>query len=65
MDLVQIDPAWFVTEVYIEVEPWTCDPAVLETDGIADTLSPALSLQDYPDERVSQAIDEMIEEYRR
>jgi len=48
------------SEDAIEMEMWVYDPALFAVDGICDPFSLFLSLRDEQDERVLQAIDEMM-----
>ncbi|HEX7944141.1 MAG TPA: hypothetical protein VF495_05710, partial [Phenylobacterium sp.] len=45
-----------------EIETWAYDPAALSDDLKVDRLSLHLSLRDHPDERVSQAADDILEQ---
>lgn len=47
-------------EKQVRVEIWRYDPHILGKNGIVDPLSLAVSLQDVSDERVEQAVDEML-----
>ena len=44
----------------VRVEIWQYDPRILGKNGIADPLSLALSLQENHDERVEQAVEELL-----
>ena len=44
----------------VRVEIWQYDPGILGKNGIADPLSLALSLQENHDERVEQAVEELL-----
>lgn len=44
----------------VRVELWQYDPKILGKDGIVDPLSLAISLQENREERVEQAVDEML-----
>jgi hypothetical protein len=49
------------SDAQLEVEVWRYDPALLsEKKGIVDVLSLAVSLQTSDDERVAQAVEEML-----
>ncbi len=43
------------------VELWKYDPTILSRDGVIDPLSLAMSMKDSADERVEEAIDELLE----
>ena len=51
-----IDP-----EKQIRVELWEYDPRQFSKDGMADTLSLALSLKDHKDERIEEAVESLLE----
>lgn len=44
-----------------QVEIWKYDPAVLSKDNVVDPLSLIMSLQENPDERTEEAIEELLE----
>ena len=48
--------------VKAEVELWKYDPQILGNNGAVDTLSLAMSLVSRTDERVEEALDDMMEE---
>lgn len=45
-----------------EIETWAYNPAALSNGSSVDRLSLHLSLRDHPDERVSQAADDLLEQ---
>jgi len=47
-------------EKQVRVEIWQYDPHILGKNGIVDPLSLAMSLREVSDERVEQAVDEML-----
>jgi len=49
----------------IRLEIWKYTPQLLAEDGMVDTLSLALSLMDEVDERVEEALDEMLNTFWR
>ncbi len=64
MELNQIDPAWAMPGTCAELEIWNYDLDILAQDGCVNALSLALSLKCNQDERVQQAVEEMMEEYQ-
>lgn len=48
----------------VEIQIWKYNPAILTDTNLVDKLSLALSYCDDKDERISQEIDEILEEYR-
>lgn len=59
----EIDPAWSSRRDYIQLELWKYDPKPLVQASSVDVISLALSLQGNQDERVEQAVEEMMEGY--
>ncbi|MCD7821646.1 MAG: MarR family transcriptional regulator [Clostridiales bacterium] len=59
-----VDPNWTDMEQCIELELWHYDPRLLCGDGAVSTLALALMYQDSEDERIQQATEKMMEEYR-
>jgi hypothetical protein len=47
----------------VEIEVWSYDPRVLLDGPTVDRLSLFLSLRDDPDERVQQALQEMMRSF--
>jgi hypothetical protein len=47
----------------VQVELWTYRPEMLAKNGIVDQLSLYLSLREDPDERVSDALETMLEKF--
>lgn len=60
----EVDPAWTWAREFIALEIWKYDPKPLASQGAVDVLSLALSLRDVKDERVEQAVEEMLEGYK-
>lgn len=60
----EIDPAWSCRQDYIQLEIWKYDPKPLAVYHEVDVISLALSLQGIKDERVEQAVEEMMEGYK-
>lgn len=60
----EIDPAWSNRQDYIQLELWKYDPKPLAVCHGVDVISLALSLQNNKDERVEQAVEEMMEGYK-
>ncbi len=60
----EIDPAWSNGQDYIQLELWKYDPQVLADSAGVDVISLSLSLQENRDERVEQAVEEMMEGYQ-
>ncbi len=63
-NLVQIDPAWEMANDYMQLEVWAYEPELFALNGRVDPVSLYALLKDVTDERVEEAIDEMMEEYR-
>ena len=51
-----VDPA-----EQVRLELWAYDPKIFSKDSIVDNLSLALSFQDNPDERIEEAVEELVE----
>lgn len=60
----EVDPAWSSSRDYIQLEIWKYDPRPLVVYHGVDVVSLALSLQEIKDERVEQAVEEMMEGYK-
>lgn len=60
----EIDPAWSNSPDYIQLELWKYDPKVLADNTGVDVISLFLSLRENGDERVEQAVEEMLEGYK-
>lgn len=60
----EIDPSWSNSRDYIQLELWKYDPQLLVVYYAVDVISLALSLHKNKDERVEQAVEEMMEEYK-
>lgn len=60
----EIDPAWSNSHDYIQLELWKYDPQPLAVYHAVDAISLALSLRENKDERVEQAVEEMLEGYK-
>ena len=60
----EVDPAWSDSQDYILLEIWKYDPKPLAVYCEVDVASLALSLREIKDERVEQAVEEMVEGYR-
>ena len=63
-DIELVDPAWSVETTYLQVEVWRYDPRPLANQGCVDLISLSLTFQDQKDERIAQAVDDMMEGYR-
>lgn len=63
-DVEEVDPAWSIDRGYIQLELWKYDPKVLADSAGVDVISLSLSLRKNGDERVEQAVEEMMEEYK-
>ena len=61
-DLEIVDPNW-ITDSCIELEIWKYAPEPLMKHESVDIISLALSLKENHDERVEQALDDLLEEY--
>jgi hypothetical protein len=48
----------------VELQLWKYDPQILAKDSTVDVLSLAMCFGDDPDERVEEAVEEMLEEYK-
>ena len=51
-----VDPA-----EQVRLEVWAYDPKIFSKDNTVDNLSLALSFQDNPDERIEEAVEELVE----
>lgn len=60
----EIDPAWTSSLDYIQLELWKYDPQPLVDYHAVDVISLALSLRANRDERVEQAVEELMEGYK-
>lgn len=60
----EIDPAWSNSLDYLQLELWKYDPQPLAFYCTVDVISLALSLRGNKDERVEQAVEEMMEGYK-
>lgn len=60
----EIDPAWSNSSDYIQLELWKYDPKVLADQAGVDVISLALSLRENSDERIEQAVEEMMEGHK-
>lgn len=56
-----VDPAWSSYQYYIQLELWKYEPKVLADSTGMDVISLSLSLRENGDERVEQAVEEMME----
>lgn len=63
-EVEEIDPAWSSNGDYILLEIWKYDPKLLAIYHGVDVASLALSLREIKDERIEQAVEEMVEGYR-
>ena len=60
----EVDPAWSSDQDYIQLELWKYEPKAFADCSGADMISLSLSLRDNGDERVEQALEEMMEGYK-
>lgn len=58
-----IDPAWSTSQDHVQLQLWKYDPEPLAHGHAVDMISLALSLRENEDERVEQAVEEMLEGY--
>lgn len=63
-DIESVDPAWSVETDYLQLEIWRYDPLLLAEQGCVDSISLSLTFQEQKDERIAQAVDDMMEGYR-
>lgn len=63
-DIELVDPAWSVETTYLQVEVWRYDPRPLADQGCVDLISLSLTFQNQKDERIAQAVGNMMEGYR-
>jgi DNA-binding MarR family transcriptional regulator len=61
----QMEDALIDDTAQVELQLWKYDPRVLANGSSVDVLSLAMCFCDDPDERVEEAIEEMLEEYWR
>lgn len=59
---LELETAWADEADRIELETWSYDPLVLSDDGAVDRLSLYLSVRHEPDERVTQAAAQLLED---
>ena len=50
-------------QAQVEIQLWKYDPRVLSDGGVVDPLSLAMTYQDNTDERVEEAVEEMMENF--
>ncbi len=62
--LTLINPSWELTSDYIELEIWAYDPRLHSHNGCVDPASLYASFKDTPDERIEEAIDEIMEAHK-
>ncbi len=62
-NLDMVDPNW-TSDPYAAVELWIYDPLTLSKDGYVSELPLMLSLKDETDERVEEAVETMMENYK-
>lgn len=58
-----VDPNW-TNDPYASVELWIYDPLLLSKDGYVSELPLMLSLENETDERVEEAVETMMENYK-
>lgn len=63
-EIEEVDPAWSNSQDYLQLELWKYDPRPLVIFDSVDVISLALSLRETKDERVEQAVEEMMEGYK-
>ena len=59
-----IDPSWYNGEDYIQLELWKYNPKQYVCKGIVDAVSLKMSLTDNRDERVEEAVEQLMGEYK-
>lgn len=62
-EIEEVDPHWSISQDYIQLEVWKYDPKLLAVYNGVDVISLSLSLRETKDERVEQAVEEMMEGY--
>lgn len=60
----EIDPAWSNNLDYIYLEIWKYNPEALADNIGVDVISLSLSMRENSDERIEQAVEEMMEGYK-
>lgn len=63
-NLIQLNPAWELENDYIQLEVWAYDPKLFAQNGHVDPVSLYASLKEVTDERIEEALDDMMEGYR-
>jgi hypothetical protein len=61
----QLEDALIDDTEQVELQLWKYDPQILAKGSTVDVLSLAMCFWDDPDERVEEAVEEMLEEYWR
>jgi DNA-binding transcriptional ArsR family regulator len=60
-----LEDTFFDEEQQVELQIWKYNPQMLAKDSAVDVLSLAMCYVDDPDERVEEAVEEMLEQYWR
>ena len=63
-NLTFVNPSWEITTDYTQLEIWSYDPRLHSHNGYVDLVSLYASFKDSPDERVEEAIDEIMEAHK-
>ena len=59
----KLDERWEEDKKLVQVEFWKYDPKNFSKNNMVDVVSLYMSLKDVKDERIEEALDEMMEEY--
>lgn len=59
----KLDERWEEDKKLVQVEFWKYDPKKFSKNNMVDVVSLYMSLKDVKDERIEEALDEMMEEY--
>ncbi len=59
----KLDERWEEYKKLVQVEFWKYDPKKFSKNNMVDVVSLYMSLKDVKDERIEEALDEMMEEY--
>lgn len=60
---LELEPAWAHDERAIKLQTWSYDPIVLSRTGVVDPVSLYMTLRDATDERVSQAVGQLMDSF--
>ena len=64
IDLNEIDPKWETGVQACRIEIWKYDPEPFATEGCVDPISLAMTMEGQEDERVEEALEAYMENYK-